>query len=134
MPTKSTRQVIRRVEVFAVLGGSAVLAGSWVIAAAHHNVGGWEEDIFERVNDLPDALWPVLWGPMQLGSLTGSLVVVAITYVTTRQRRLTLAALVASQTAFWSAKVIKRLVDRVPTDLRRPREPEQGEHLLVGRG
>jgi glycosyltransferase 2 family protein len=112
MPTESTRQVVRRVEVFAVLGGSAVLAGSWVIATAHHNVGAWEEGVFERINDLPDVLWPVLWGPMQLGTLTGSLVVVAATYVVSRQRRLTIAAFAASQTAFWSAKVIKRIVSR----------------------
>ena len=76
MITESSRQRIRRVEVVAVLGGSMVLAGSWVIAAANHGVLGWEEDIFEWVNDLPDVLWPVVWGPMQLGSLAGSLVVV----------------------------------------------------------
>jgi membrane-associated phospholipid phosphatase len=112
MVAESTGQTVRRVEVVAVLGGSAVLAGSWIIAAANHGVGGWEEDIFERVNDLPDFLWPVVWGPMQLGSLAGSLVVVAVTFATTRQKRLTLAALTASQTAFWSAKVIKGVVSR----------------------
>jgi undecaprenyl-diphosphatase len=49
---------------------------------------------------------------MQLGGLFGSLVVVAVIYVVTRQRRLTLAALAASQLAFWSAKWIKGLVSR----------------------
>src|ERR1700675_3775831 len=49
---------------------------------------------------------------MQLGSLAGSLVVFVATYAVTPQQRLTLAALTASQTAFWSAKVIKRLVSR----------------------
>lgn len=112
MVSESRSQHVSRVEVVAVVGGSIVLAGSWFLAAANHGVPRWEEDIFERVNDLPDFLWPVVWGPMQIGSLGGSLVIVAVMFVITRQRRLTLAALTASQTAFWSAKVVKNLVSR----------------------
>jgi len=89
-----------------------VLASTWVVVAISHGVPAWEQDIFERVNDLPDALWRIVWGPMQLGSLFGSLVVVAVIYAVTRQHRLTLAALAAGQLAFWSAKVIKGLVSR----------------------
>jgi undecaprenyl-diphosphatase len=89
-----------------------MLAGSWVIVAVTHGVPGWEQELFEWVNDGPDALWPVIWGPMLLGSLAGSLVVVVVTFVVTRQRRLTLAALTASQFGFWSAKVIKSFVAR----------------------
>ena len=95
-----------------MLGGSIVLAGTWVVVAISHGVPAWEQDVFERVNDLPDVFWRVVWAPMQLGSLFGSLVVVAVIYVVTRQHRLTLAALAASQLAFWSAKVIKGLVSR----------------------
>jgi undecaprenyl-diphosphatase len=112
MVLPASREGIRRAEVVAVLGGSALLAGSWVIVAVTHGVPGWEQEFFEWVNDGPDALWPVIWGPMQLGSLAGSLVVVVVTYVVTRQRRLTLAALTASQVAWWSAKVIKGVVGR----------------------
>jgi glycosyltransferase 2 family protein len=112
MVSKASSRGVRRVEIVAVLGGSIVLAGSWAVAAANHGVPGWEEDIFERVNDLPDVLWRIVWGPMQLGSLAGSLVVVAVVFVLSKQRRLTLAALTASQTAYWSAKVIKGLVSR----------------------
>jgi membrane-associated phospholipid phosphatase len=112
MVTESSRQNVRRAEVVAVLGGSAVLAGSWVIVAVNHGVPGWEQHIFEWVNDLPDALWPVVWGPMKLGSLAGSLVVVTVTFAVTGQRRLTLAALTASQVAWWSGKVIKHIVSR----------------------
>jgi undecaprenyl-diphosphatase len=112
MVPEANRQGIRRAEVIAVLGGSAMLAGSWVVVAVTHGVPGWEQELFEWVNDGPDALWPVIWGPMILGSLVGSLVVVVITFAMTRQRRLTLATLAASQTAFWSAKVIKGAVQR----------------------
>src|SRR5204862_2172846 len=78
MSPQSNDQVVRRAEAVAVLGGSTVLAGSWVIVAVNHGVPGWEQDIFEWVNDLPDALWPVAWGPMQLGSLAGALGVVGV--------------------------------------------------------
>jgi glycosyltransferase 2 family protein len=112
MVAESSRPKTHRAEVVAVLGGSVVLAGTWVVVAVNHGVPGWEQDIFEWVNDLPDALWPVVWGPMQIGSLAGSLVVVAVIFAATRQRRLTLSALTASQIAWWSAKVIKGLVSR----------------------
>jgi membrane-associated phospholipid phosphatase len=112
MVSEANRHGVRRAEVVAVLGGSAMLAGSWVIVAVTHGVPGWEHELFEWVNAGPDALWSVIWGPMLLGSLAGSLVVVVVTFVVTRQRRLTLAALTASQFGFWSAKVIKRAVAR----------------------
>jgi undecaprenyl-diphosphatase len=112
MVSETSRQHVRRAEVVAVLGGSATLAGTWVLVAVTHGVPGWEHQTFEWVNDWPDALWPVLWTPMQIGSLAGSLVVIVVTFVTTRQKRLTLAALTASQVAWWSAKVIKGVVER----------------------
>jgi hypothetical protein len=103
---------VRVGEVVAVLGGAALLAGSWIVVAATHRVPEAEQRVFEAVNDLPDFLWPVVWVPMQSGSLVGSLVVVAGTAVVSRNRRLTLAALVASQVAFWSVKIVKSVVSR----------------------
>ncbi len=49
---------------------------------------------------------------MQLGSLVGSLAAVGVTWWATRDRRLTLSALIASQTGYWAAKVVKRVVSR----------------------
>jgi undecaprenyl-diphosphatase len=49
---------------------------------------------------------------MQSGSFVGSIGVVAATGVVTRTKRLTLAALVASQCAYWTAKGVKKLVAR----------------------
>jgi undecaprenyl-diphosphatase len=89
-----------------------MLAGSWVIVAVTAGVPGWEHEFFEWVNDAPDALWPVVWGPMRIGGLAGSLVVVIVAYAVTRQRRLTLAALAASQVSWWSSKLIKGVVGR----------------------
>ena len=72
----------------------------------------WEAELFEAVNGLPDGLWPLVWGPMQAGSLVGSLAAVGGTYAVTRDRRLALAALVGSQVAWWSGKGVKELVAR----------------------
>jgi undecaprenyl-diphosphatase len=103
---------VRPGEVVLVVGGAALLAGSWVIVAAKGDVPPWEESTFDALNELPDALWWVVWGPMQLGSLAGSLVVVAIIHMVGRNVRLTLAALAASLVVWWSAKGIKTLVSR----------------------
>jgi len=106
------RTAVRTVEAVTVVGGALALAASWIIVSVTNRVPAWEARVFDWVNGLPDVLWPVLWGPMQVGSLFGSLVVVALIWLVTRDRRLALAALVASQAAWWSAKAIKRLADR----------------------
>ncbi len=40
-----------------MLSGSILLAGTWVVVAISHGVPAPERDVFEWVNDLPDALW-----------------------------------------------------------------------------
>jgi undecaprenyl-diphosphatase len=95
-----------------VIGGTAVLCGTWVAVKRAGTVPAWEERVFRRVNGLPDALWPLVWAPMQLGSVAGSLGVVTLTWVVRRDRRLRLAALGASQGAWWAGKVVKVLVSR----------------------
>ena len=69
-------------------------------------------------------MWPIVWLPMQVGSLVGSLIVVALIGIISRSWRLTGAALVASQVAWWGAKWVKGLVGRG-----RPSEYIGGVHL-----
>lgn len=99
-------------EKAAVLGGAAVLGSSWVIVKLAESVPAWEEHVFRLVNELPDAIWPATWGPMQLGNVVGSLVVVAVTSVVSGDGRLRAAALGASQAAWWGSKVVKVTVSR----------------------
>jgi undecaprenyl-diphosphatase len=106
------RRRVHPLEVVAVLGGSVVLLGSWVAVVVDHGVPTWEAELFEMVNGLPDPLWPVVWAPMQLGSLPGSLVVVAGTAAVSRNGRVTLAALIGTQVSWWTAKLVKDLVGR----------------------
>jgi undecaprenyl-diphosphatase len=99
-------------ELAAVVGGAALLTGSWIVVAGRDDVPRFEQQVFSTLNALSPALWPVVWPPVQLGSFVGSLAVVAVTGATTRRRALTLAVLGASQSAYWGAKVVKRLVGR----------------------
>jgi undecaprenyl-diphosphatase len=103
---------VRVGEVVAVLGGGALLAGSWVAVAEADHVSALEARSFAAINRLPDASWPIVWVPMQLGSLVGSLAAVGVTWRVSRNRRLTLATLIASQAGYWAAKGVKRLVRR----------------------
>src|SRR4051794_28355700 len=111
MVTRSSSRV-RPGEIAVVLGGAALLAGSWVIVAAGGHVPPPEQWTFKVINGLPDAFWPVVWAPMQIGSVAGSLVAVVVIHVVGRNVRLTLAALTASLVAWWAAKGVKSLVSR----------------------
>lgn len=99
-------------ETAAVLCGATALLGSWVVVTLEAKVPPWEEKVFRRLNDLPDAIWPVAWAPMQLGSLGGSVAVTAVTAVVSHDGRLKAAVLGASQGAWWSGKAVKALVSR----------------------
>lgn len=60
--------------------GAAVLAGS-VAGARHPTIHPLEARVFHAVNGLPGWLYPVLWGPMQLGNLiVGTLVGLAVAW------------------------------------------------------
>ncbi|MEP6659698.1 MAG: phosphatase PAP2 family protein [Acidimicrobiales bacterium] len=108
----ANRRGARVGEVVAVVGGGALLAGSWMAVAIDERVPIWEARVFDALNGLPGGIWPVVWLPMQTGSLIGSIVVVGATGLASRDTRLTLAALVASQAGYWSAKGVKGLVSR----------------------
>jgi glycosyltransferase 2 family protein len=112
MTSTSDGRKVKVGEVIAVLGGATLLVASWVVVTAADRLPQWEANVFQAVNELPDWLWPLLWTPMQVGSYVGSLVVVALTALISRDLRLTLAALVASQLAFWLSKAVKGSVLR----------------------
>lgn len=127
---------MRPAETAAVIGGAAVLTASWVGVKAAMIVPPWEERAFRQVNDLPDALWPVVWVPMQLGSVAGSIGAIAATAAVTRDRRLCVATLGATQAAWWGGKVVKVLVSRARPGVLladvRVRENCRGQGYLSG--
>jgi membrane-associated phospholipid phosphatase len=105
-------QLVRVGEVGALLGGTALLAGSWIVVARHDEVPALEARVFERINGLPGSVWPLAWVPMQAGSFVGSLAVAAATLSISGDRRLGAATLLAAQSTYWGAKLVKKIVLR----------------------
>lgn len=113
---------VRRVqEVPKLAAGVVVLAGTGMIA--RHGVPGWEEHVFERLNGLEDWLEPVLWAPMQLGSLFGPVVVAAGSWLAWRRWRPTVGALVVGVAAWQGAKFVKDVIAR-------PRPGDYLDHIV----
>ncbi len=79
---------------------------------ATNGVPAWEESLFNTIYGLPDWLEPVLWAPMQLGSVLAPLVVAAASWLAWRRWRPSVGAIVAGIGGWWLAKGIKELVDR----------------------
>jgi undecaprenyl-diphosphatase len=54
---------------FAVSGVGLAVAAASIAAARRDDIPAWEAGVFHAINGLPDALFPLLWLPMQLGNL-----------------------------------------------------------------
>jgi undecaprenyl-diphosphatase len=102
---------VRRLEELPrVLIAAGVLAGTGWLAT--EELPAWEESAFEAVNRLPGWIEPVLWLPMQLGSLFGPLVVAGLAWWRWREWRPAVGAVVAGVLSWQMAKVVKSFVER----------------------
>jgi membrane-associated phospholipid phosphatase len=101
---------IRRRSAAAAAAGLLVLLVSALPVEAS-TVGRLELDVFRAVNDLPGALFPVLWPLMQFGAV---LIVpaTALAAVAFRRYRLAGEVLAAGVAAWLLAKVVKEIVFR----------------------
>jgi undecaprenyl-diphosphatase len=94
---------------FIVVGLAVLVVGALVVR--NGSVSDAEEAIFNAVNDLPDALEPVLWPFQQLGALfVGP--VVAIVALALRRYRLAIAAILATVAKLVLERVVKATVSR----------------------
>jgi membrane-associated phospholipid phosphatase len=81
-------------------------------ALANDGVPGWDASAFRVVHHLPEALEPVLWLPMQLGSVLAPGVVAALTWVLWGRWRPSVGAVVAGIGGWWAAQLVKDFVGR----------------------
>ena len=95
-----------------MLCGALLLAGSWLVVAARDHVPALEARVFDALNGLPGFIWPIVWLPMQVGSFIVSLIAAVVTFIISRDWRLSAATLLAGQAAFWGAKSVKHIVLR----------------------
>lgn len=114
METASTRTgteyVRRRSDVVAIAIGLVVL-GAGMIAVRDGAVSGVEKAVFEAINDLPQALYPVLWPFQQLGVLVVG-PIVALVAAIFRHFRLAAAILLATVAKLMLERVVKDIVSR----------------------
>lgn len=87
-----------------------VLAGSTALAKG--TVPSWEEEIFAVLNSAPASLEPVLWVPMQLGSLVAPFAIGAVAWRRWHRWRPSAGVVVGGVLAWELAKVIKHRVAR----------------------
>jgi membrane-associated phospholipid phosphatase len=95
----------------AIIGAGLAVLVIGAVIARNGEVPGWEESIFRAVNDLPDAIYPVLWPFQQLGALVvGPLL--AVIALALRKYWLALALLVATILKLVTERAVKVFVTR----------------------
>ena len=102
--------VRRRGDVFAVAIGLLVLVLG-MVAVRNGTVTGPEESVFHAVNDLPGALYPVMWPWQQLGTLVFA-PVLAVVALLLRRYRLAVAILIAMVAKLALERAVKGIVTR----------------------
>ena len=108
--SEPVHHVRRAVELPKAVAAAAVLAlTTWV---ALDGVPDWEIRLFDSVNGLSSWLEPVLWAPMQLGSLLGPAVVAVGSWIAWRRWRPTVGAALVGVVAWQLAKIVKDQVGR----------------------
>jgi membrane-associated phospholipid phosphatase len=100
----------RSADAIAVVAGLAVL-GLGIIVVRNGEVPGAEEAVFDGVNGLPGALYPVLWPFQQLGVLIVG-PIAALVAALTRRFRLALLLLAATIAKLGLERVVKAVVTR----------------------
>lgn len=87
-----------------------VIVGGGLVA--RDGVPEIERDVFEIINQMPAGLHPVLWAPMQIGSLGGGLLAAAALGAATKRWLVGAAGVGAVVSAWVGAKLIKDVVNR----------------------
>ena len=108
--TRTVRWERRPSDAVAAGAGVLVLAAG-MLAVRDESVSTLEARVFEAVNDLPEALYPVLWPFQQLGALAIG-PVVAIVAAIARRFRLAFAAVLATVAKLVLERVVKAMVTR----------------------
>jgi len=128
---------VRRLEELPkAIVAAGVLIGTGMVAS--HSVPSWEKRWFELINRLPNWLEPVLWAPMQMGSLFGPVIVGLFAWWRWRRWRPAVGAVVVGIVAWQLAKVVKNFVERGrPVDeitdvIRRAGTPSDGLGFVSG--
>lgn len=89
---------------------TAVLVGSAI--EARRGVPEWESAVYQGINDAPHTLAPVVWAPMQAGSLSAPFVLSGLSYWRNRSLDPAVAYASAGFTTWLAAKGVKKAIGR----------------------
>lgn len=96
---------------FGIAVAAVIVAASWTLVV-RPDVTSAEERLFRLVNTAPDLFWPLLWPPMQLGTIGAPIVVGVAAAATLRRWRPPTAALIAGYASWAAAQAVKTVVVR----------------------
>jgi undecaprenyl-diphosphatase len=123
---------VRRTQALASAGAGAALFALATHLAADDDAQAPESRVFHAINGLPGWLYPVLWGPMQLGNLVvGALVALAVALVG-RRPKVALAVIAATGLKLVVEKVIRAELSEELLDHRRRPGTSQDGAILRG--
>lgn len=109
-PPQSPKRYVRRgLDVAILIAGLVVLLVSSVLVK--DGVSSWEEQLFRWVNELSDAIYPVIYPFMQYGTFI-TIPVLAVVAFVCGYRRLALVFIVSGVGIYLLAKVVKSVVER----------------------
>lgn len=97
--------------VVTAMGAAAVFAATTLLVR-DHDPFGWELGAFRPVNGWPNWLQPLLWPPMQFGSLASVPLVAALAWWWLRRPRLAVVLLGSGAGAYLGSKLVKGITDR----------------------
>ena len=128
VPHRDGGLALRRTQALALAGAGATafaLSSHFAVDDGHRRV---ESRVFHVVNGSPDWLYPVLWGPMQLGNLVVGAVVALAVALVGRRPKVALAALAAVGLKLVVERVIRDRLT-VAMDRQRPGTSQVGAVL-----
>jgi membrane-associated phospholipid phosphatase len=94
---------------------TVVVATTWTVVV-RTGITPAEEQAFRVMNSAPDALWPVLWPPMQLGTIGAPVAIAVVAGAALRRWRPAAAAVFAGSLAWATAQAVKSLGVRARPD------------------
>lgn len=92
--------------------GSATVALIGSAVVAERGLPEWERKLCRTINDAPDALAPLVWLPMQAGSLTAPFALAGWSFWRTREPDPSVAYAAAGFATWLTAKGVKKMVGR----------------------
>ncbi len=122
---------MRRRDALATAGVGAAIFAATARLAVDEDARAAESRVFHRVNGLPEWLYPILWGPMQLGNLVVGAVVALAVATLGRRPKVAIAVLVAVASKLVVERVLR---DVLTADLEGRRRPGTSQPGAVLRG